>query len=65
MVDEFPVLPFIITAIGASGSSYVHGLRSRRTQAETVNVIVCARQLLPTDAAIAGTHHASHLNPGI
>src|SRR5262249_46650986 len=65
MVDEFPVLAFIVTAIRASGSSHVHGLRSRRTQADTVNIIVCARQLLPAHAAIARTHHTAYLNPGI
>src|SRR5262245_37253331 len=65
MVDEFPVLSLIVTAIGASGSGHVHGLRSRCTQADTVNVIVRARQLLPARAAIAGTHHTSYLNPGI
>src|SRR5882672_10124518 len=65
MVDEFPVLPFIVTAIGAPGSGHVHRLRSRHTQAETVNVIVCARQLLPTGAAIAGADYPSHLNPSI
>ena len=64
MVDEFPVLSLVSTAIGASGSGHVHGLRSRCTQADTVNVIVRARQLLPAGTAIAGAHHAS-LNPGI
>src|SRR5262249_35970239 len=65
MVDEFPVLSFIVAAIGASSSGHVHGLRSRCTQANTVDVVVRARQLLPAPAAIAGTHHASYLNPGI
>src|SRR5437870_1014201 len=64
-VDEFPVLPGIVTAIGAPGSGHVHRLRSRHTQAETVNVIVRARQLLPAGAAIAGADHASHLNSSI
>src|SRR5262245_48966054 len=65
MVDEFPVLSLIVTAIGASGSGHVHGLRSGCTQADTVDVVVCARQLLPASAAIAGAHHTSYLNTGI
>src|SRR5215510_4425524 len=65
MVDEFPVLSFVVTTIGASGGGHVYGLRSRCTRADTVNVIVRARQLLPANAAIAGTHHATHLNPGV
>src|SRR5215510_4218189 len=65
MVDEFPVLSFVVTTIGASGGGHVYGLRSRCTQADTVNVIVRARQLLPANAAIAGTHHASYLNTGV
>src|SRR5262249_3023221 len=65
MVDEFPVLPFVVTTIGASSSGHIHGLRSGCTQADTVDVVVRARQLLPASAAIAGTHHTSYLNPGI
>src|SRR5947209_20593224 len=65
MVDECPVLSLVVTAIGASGSGHVHGLRSRHTQADTVDVIVCARQLLPARTAIARAHHASDLNSGI
>src|SRR5215475_5758255 len=65
MVDEFPVLPLVVTAIGASGGGHVYGLRLRCTQADTVNVIVRARQLPPANAAIAGTHHASYLNTGV
>src|SRR5262249_40475349 len=61
MVDEFPVLSLIVTAIGASGSGHVHGLRSGCTQADTVDVVVRARQLLPASAAIAGAYHASDL----
>src|SRR5262245_13734209 len=65
MIDEFPVLSLIVTAIGASGSSHVHGLWSCCTQADTVNIVVRTRQLLPVNAAIAGTHHATHLNPSV
>ena len=65
VVDEFPVLSLVVTAIGASGSGHVHGLRSRHTQADTVDVIVRAGQLLPASAAVAGTHHAAYLNPSI
>src|SRR5262245_51783345 len=65
MIDEFPVLSLVVTAIGASSSGHVHSLRACHTQADTVDVVVRARQLLPARTAIAGAHHASYLNPSI